>query len=81
MEGGTVVTRVVPGAVETETDVRVRVVRLPEMLVVNVKLSVTVPVVPGREVVTVLPGIVLTTVLVSVSVLAGSVVVMVWVKL
>lgn len=81
MEGGTVVTRVVPGAVVTETDVRVRVVRLPEMLVVNVKLSVTVPVVPGREVVTVLPGIVLTTVLVSVSVLAGSAVVMVWVKL
>lgn len=81
MEGGTVVTRVVPGAVVTETDVRVRVVRLPEMLVVNVKLSVTVPVVPGREVVTVLPGIVLRTVLVSVSVLAGSVVVMVWVKL
>lgn len=62
MDGGTVVVKAVPGAVETETDVRVTVVKLPEMLVVNVKLWVTVPVVPGSEVVTVLPGIVLTTV-------------------
>lgn len=72
---------VVPGAVDTETDVRVTVVRLPEILVVKVKLCVTVPVVPGSEVVTVLAGIVLTTVRVSVCVLAGSVVVIVCVKL
>lgn len=54
------VAKVVPGAVETESDVRVTVVRPPEMLVVNVKLCVIVPVVPGSEVVTVLAGIVLT---------------------
>lgn len=38
VEGGIVVVKVVPGAVETETDERVTVVKLPEMLVVNVKL-------------------------------------------
>lgn len=56
VEGGIVVVNVVPGAVDTVTEVCVTVVRLPEILVVTVKLCVMVSEVPGKEVVTVLAG-------------------------
>lgn len=55
-EPGRVVVMIVPGAVETLVDVSVTVVKVPERLVVVVKVCVNVVSTPGSVEVTVVPG-------------------------
>lgn len=45
-----------PGAVDMLAETTVKVVRLPEMLVVDMKVCVTVVSLPGKVVVMILPG-------------------------